>query len=440
MSRLLYLLFILVVICVSCNEESDPEPAGEKLSKVKGDYIYTVTQGNNQTASYGQYLSNDIKIVVRDLRGKIVSKYLEFELLDETGSINYSYNYADTITFSWKLGCNLSNQVLTITDPSLCGVSQDGCIEAQIFEINATATKTVSTGWYQSCQPILGEDYYYIADILTNDASIIIITGEGGIYSSTNPFSDSWSYYSFRSYIDYNDFKMLNNGELFYRDNYDYGLINANYSGWKSITSPFSNSYTEFDMVVGGDGKYYVVSEYETQVYSSSDGQTWSLAFDIESDSYYYSEAQGISGHGDYIYIITSNNEVVKYNIDTSAKTVYSFPNGAWGTYENLGGFYIEVVDNKLFLLKKYHYGVTEINLSTNTTVSYSSIYANKLNFSNGDLYAIGNIDEIYKWNSSFEMKQYPQFEYNYYITQVNIFKGNPIAIDDSGRLIYYKN
>jgi hypothetical protein len=131
----------LFAFLFSCNEDDAPAPDPNKLSTVVGDYIYTVLQGNNQNGAAGQYLAQDIKIIITDLSGRSVNRNFEFELSDATGSVDYSNYYLlyDTVVVRWKLGYNAVEQNLTVTDTNTCGIAKNGCIDVEIFKLIATA-------------------------------------------------------------------------------------------------------------------------------------------------------------------------------------------------------------------------------------------------------------------------------------------------------------
>lgn len=84
---------------VSCSEDDSPAPNANRLSKVIGNKIYTLIQGNNQTGAPGQFLKEEIKILITDLQGKSLRAFsLENVLSDESGSV-YHHSFTDTVTF-----------------------------------------------------------------------------------------------------------------------------------------------------------------------------------------------------------------------------------------------------------------------------------------------------------------------------------------------------
>lgn len=438
------LISCLSFFLFSCEDEEAPTPESGTLSKVVGDRIYKLLQGDSQKGAPGQHLAKSFKLIVTDYKGNIVNEYLEFELTDESGLITHTNNYypTDTIIFKWKLGCEATTQILKIKNPHVCGVAKTGCIPVDIFEVTASATEEISSGWYTPCS--IPSEHNYYSKFHVNDQRLIMISYDE-IVSTTDLISSDWI--NVEPSFDFSDGKidMLSSGELFFSGYGNDALSSADGAAWKYINLPSSYYYDEVDMEVTKNGSYFLAVEGDSFLYGSSDGVSWDTYLNLyeltNGNSY---SVQALAVDNNKLYVVMTAYYVIEIDATNNESVVHHISDGSWSYYGDLNSFEVAALNNEIFLKNTggYYYDETihVLNLDSNTEEVYDITYGNKLIKSEGDIFLIKNLQNVEVWSGSdFVAKNYPspsddQSEF------FGIYKGAPIAISDHGNILYYIN
>lgn len=421
-------VIILALLLVSCSEDDSPAPNANRLSKVIGNKIYTLMQGNNQTGAPGQFLKEEIKILITDLQGKSLRAFsLENVLSDESGSV-YHHSFTDTVTFKWKLGCGEKEQKITVRDLNVCGVAKDKCIEADIFDIKASATEDISSGWYMPCI----NSWLYMGDgYFVNDESIAYLSGDK-IISTKDLLNPEWKISTTPYTNYYQRLEMISSGEIFY-EYYQYkSLYSPELNTWREINSPYSY-YTNVEMDVTENGNYFLVGDRNTKLFKSNDGSSWSEYMDLNvttNGNGYMPQILAVDRNS--IYVVTNNQYVTEINTLNDKTEVHHFGGGILHTNYDLGNLHAEVEGNLMFIKLKNSYSnnLVVLDLSNNTKQIFNLGY-HKMFKSAGKLYLISNFNDVRVWdNNGFKQIEYasPFKEYTTSAIQYGIFKGSPIG------------
>lgn len=443
MKYIFYFVFVSCIVLVSC-ENDDPKPENDTLSRVFGDYIYTVIQGNGQTGAKGQYLGKEIKIVVRDFEGRFATRRFSFSLSDTTGFLYHYYPYSDTLTVAWMLGCSDANQTLTITDSNVCGLKKNECVEVDVFELKATATSEPTKGWYKTCMP---ENISNQTRAMVSDKLVTLVVGNQ-LISSTDILSGDWKRVTLPYSLSYFSYDMLGSGELLIKYNSRLYLLSSDGSEYKELPRPVLPYYYGYmDLEVASSGAYFFVHEGSRKVYRSTDGTNWVEYLDVweasHQESYY---VQGIAEDNNKIYLILKGYHQIV--IDTkSDKYEHTRLKGAtWSNYADLGQYHIEVINDRIFMHDEYNKHLTHvINSSSGAVNSYNHGFNSRLVKSDGKIYVVSQNREVTvkEWiGTEFSKKSYDYPKtHSFYRPSGSMYKGAPIIIANNrnkSQIYYY--
>lgn len=430
-------VFLLFLIAVSCSDEDNTPAPIDVDTKVIGDFTYSLLQGNDQTGIYGQLLPNEIELRISDRTGKPIEGNLQYEISDASGSLGYQY-LDGTISLYWWLGCNEGFQTLKITD-NICGLAKDGCIDVEIFEIQAIASDTVK-GWFASCEGFgYGEDLRIFAD----DEWVSIITSQH-VYTTSDPITGSWLEITPSYDLRYTSIKTSASGAIYYCHRNNCYVSEDVGKNWSRVSIPANYYSSNSEFYILESGKYIFALEYD--VYESIDkGQSWDVILDLFDPS---TEPAGyvrsVVGNSDKTYVIADNGVILETK-DTTLPIIHKFDFNSWPGEGDLTDYFAIIEGDKILLSYKGR-EIYEINLTSNTAskVLDLSIGAQMIR-SAGNIYLVDNSNTYHHYqNGSFVSKSFespPNLPFiNERIESLTFFKGAPAFVDTGGTFFYYIN
>ena len=440
-----YLLLILVYMLASCQSDDEPRPDNEVFRKVVGGNVYTVVGGVDQHGAPGQYLSEEIKIIVRDHDGNIVRTQLAYELSDESGDVirgGYMYN-EDTLTFRWKLGCNELDQRLTIIDKDVCDLYEGQCVEVELFEIGARADGDIDEGWYTPCVPYVKG---YTRQSLVSDHRILIIK-DRAILSTRDLLNSSWEVIDFASAPDA-VFNMLPSGDVFYFDNSLGGkFLSVGSNTWRRSDFPIK-AYAGFEITQTANGRYFLITEYDWNVYASDNGIDWVKYADIREQTDDYATIHGSATDGNMVYVLNNKGDVVELNAANGKIETYRFRNASWASYQSvIGDFNIYAREGIIFISGQSEHGhskkkkLVTLDLDKEKYKKHDFKSAYNMFYSEGQIFIMKEGYEVKKWSDGeFISVDFPKPAIDYNPANVGFHQGKPVLIQgpDSLKIYYY--
>lgn len=431
--------FIPILIFCGCSKDDSVQPNLSNVSSVVyGSLIYTISQGDNQVGAPGSTLPIEIKIIVRNIEGGVVRKNFNFQLSDESGSFSTNYYSAsDTLNIRWKLGCSDGIQTMKIIDPHVCGVSKKECLEVEIFEISANSSAENLTGWISPCLPF---NYFNSYSLQISNDKMGFIQNDIA-YTTNDPKGFDWEASSINEEAYYSDVRMSSQGDLYYFNGYEIGILDETGKDWKISSSPAG--YLSYDDRIekAGNGKYYLATEYDEKIYVSANGQSWSEFLDIQAETGGASyDPQAIISEGDYLYIISNNNYVIAVNVLTSTVSTYNF-GSYWSSYDDLGDFKVQAINSKIFLLGNYDDHLFVIDLNNLIVQSFNLDSYSQLVKSNDKLFVIEDNISIKEWTgSSLSNRSFSYPDHLEYYSIAGIYNGYPVLSDYNDNIYIYFN
>ena len=436
MDRNFIMAFLLVLITASCNDDNDPTVDDDSASKVIGENIYRILQGNDQTGAFGQVLPEGIEIEITDLQGNKRSRNLTFETSDPTSEVVRTVLTKDgTFSIQWKLGCDQQLQTLTILDNNVCGIAKSGCIEVEIFKIRADAGGEL-TGWFESCETLeVGYDHR----LISND-QFLVIASNNVIYSTSDPIAVSWSTGSMPQYSGNQPIHFGPAGEIYYKASGNFYLSSNQGKSWSVVNIPNQNYYDN-RLITLENGDFVYARRNSPEVsYSSDQGKSWDVLLNISKATDGQSlSAQALVSDGNRLLVVADNNKVIALqNADT---TLHEFVFNTWPPYASLSTFEAISHDNKIFLNNGRTIYI--LDLSNNTASGVLNIdYRTRMIKPGNQVYLVEKTNNYWQYeNGSFVSKTFslPESLQQAYsrISSVNFFKGSPVFIDTRRKLFY---
>ena len=433
--RNLLLKSLVVLLLVSCNED---EPTVDNPgTKVIGDHIYSLIQGDGQSGAQGSYLDQEIHLLVTDFTGNAVSRSLFFELSDESGSISESSFYSqDTIRLRWRLGCQSIEQTLKVIDRNVCGIAENACIDIEVFELTASADMDSSTGWIYPCISFtINDSYGTVAS--ANDH--IIVVENNTVYATTDPVGREWDLAMSTDNIQYLTKHMTTSGRFYYFYNGRINILDGSGSSFLSSEPPMGYLSNGDHIEMTSNEIFFYVSEYSSTVYSSTDGVTWTEYLNIfeetDNDSF---RPQAIASDDDLLYIVTDNNYVLRINTSNNTIDTYTFPDQWSDSF--LSSSQAQCVGANLFMMNDYDRNITVINMNTLQVQNISLSSSYELQKSNGSLFLTNNTATAKEWVNGMFVDRYYSYPDEDGYNHIGWYNGYPLLLDYENRLFLYND
>ena len=433
---------LLILVIASCGEDDNPTPA-DGNTKVIGEKVYRLLQGEDQTGVLGQALAEEIHVKVTNIEGRPILAHLQVEASDPGAEVvvQRSPEEEDVFIIQWRLGCDETRQTLTIKD-NVCGIAKEGCIDVDIFEITVTTGSRVS-GWFESCQ------YFYFshsAKLHASDRWLGIVT-VGQVHSTSNPRSGPGQWLTSRTPAgtSYSRVQTAPSGEIYFPHNSDFYISEDRGQNWTLVDAPIDR-YHDNKLFILGKNDYACASAYSDEVYLSTDkGRTWDLLVDISQITYGQSNGlQSIASDGDKIYVLVDNNRIIE--ISGGSATVIEFDYDSWPRRGGLWDYQTLIQDNKIFHMYRNDV-IYEIDPGSNSASKILDMpRPSEMILSLREIYLVNNSNSYYKYqNGSFVSKTFSlpaKFSNNPYlnIRTLTFYQGSPAFIDSDGKLFYYIN
>ncbi len=430
---------LLILVAASCDEDDNPNPT-DGSTKVIGDKVYRLVQGEDQTAALGQLLAEDIHVQVTDLEGKPVFTHLQVEASDPGANVllQRSQEEEDLFIIRWRLGCDETQQTLTVKD-NVCGIAKEGCIDVNIFEITVTTGNQVS-GWFESCQTF---SYSYDSKLYSNDEWLGIVT-RGQVYSTSDPGPGTgrWLMTQAPSGTSYSRMEIAPPGEIYFSYGGDFYISEDRGQNWTIVDAPIDRYYGNKLFILGKDN-YACASEYSNKVYlSTNKGKTWDLLVDISQTTHGQSNnLQSIVSDGDKTYVLANNNRIIE--ISGGSTTIKEFDHGSWPSWGSLWDYQTLVQDHKILHLYRNDviYG---IDLESNSASKVMDMPGHtEMILSQGEIYLVSNSNSYYKYQNGFFASKRFNLPNNIgqgysRIVSLTFHKGSPAFLTSNGKFFYY--
>ncbi len=433
-TRIIWVILPVLIAAVSCSEDDDPT-AEDGITKVIGENVYRILQGNDQTGVAGQLLPLDIKIRVTDLQGAPKFTSLQFETSDPGAEvIRNFYSGSDTVALQWKLGCNEKKQTLTIID-NICGIAKDGCVDVNIFEITAVADGT-PMGWFETCQTL---NIGYTRQILSNDEAITVI-GNDRIYSIDDVVNGTWFTSGRPENVGYTGINVTSTGEMYYRAGSTCYVSLDQGQSWSIMTLP--SGYGDFQMLFLKNGDLIYAREFREVHISSNKGSSWDLLVDVpEATANQASEVQSIAAKGQTVFIMVDNHNIIE--VENDEIKIHEFAFNSWPVWADLSTNSAEVVDNHF--LFNHDRTLYVLDLGSNRVIQNLDLYRHgRMIRSAGDVYVVNETNGYWKYeNNAFRSKSFDlprNIQNGSGISALTFHQGSPAFINSSGKLFYYIN
>lgn len=368
--KAILLLFIALVLFAGCQKDNKNETTPDPIV-VEPKAKISLTTGDKQSGTYGDYLPTDLSFKISVPQGKKIEQYyVQFAMIQGNGIIDNGGGYTmnlfpdGTLKVKWQLGCNAAMQKIkayVYANNNLA--SGKAPIPEDSVEVQASGTKP--TGWGKSCG--CGVPDMFNAQVITHDQKTLYMAARE-LYSSTDggmnwdkvsgvpkwsevvgaQFNSKGWMYVLTKYDgvflskDLKSWQAINNGILDKRDptgfmvKDDVLMVSFYFDGpyltrdnggfWqKLIVSGNSQRFMLFNQHSNGD--LYLFDDWGTFFRSKDMGKTWqSLKLDY---GYYLSQPSGfgIGPDGD-LYIGSDDATIAKVSPATlkgTAKRYYEW-------------------------------------------------------------------------------------------------------------------
>ncbi|MEM9896817.1 MAG: hypothetical protein AAF789_10645 [Bacteroidota bacterium] len=429
-------VIVLIVVSISCSQDDESVGVNGSRSKVVGDYIYYLLDGDQQEGSFGGLLE-EIRILKTDFQGNVIPFNVSFSLSDESGSFSGNTYYSDTIKITWKLGCSDPVQYLTVTDENVCGLNKNKCIPVDIFDIEAKANSSQATGWLRPCLPV---EFPSIQNVFVNGDRIFLLSNDR-VYSSSNPAGFPWIESGTIDNFWSGQARVTKSGRLYiYTENVIHILSESGLT-WATSQNPYSwNSDIQIEST--NDGEFFMIGSYDSRVFASLTGSSWSRFLDLETilNNSWNSNAQALAVGSDSIYIATSSSStLVTADINNAGHNFWIFPN-TWSSSSRVNEMDAFVAGNHLVLKDRYYTNV--ISLSSSAAIRYEHGYDSRFMISSDQLYIGYDGDRMMVFNNqdliSHVFNLPPQHESSYYSSVIGMYFKYPVFWSSNG-ITFYK-